>query len=209
MLLSAVAALLLTLTPTDSTRASAPPPPAPAAVETWQIDAAHSEVSFRIRHFMSKVRGSFGQFAGTVTVDPADWSTAQANVEIRSASIDTQNDRRDTHLRSPDFFAADSFPTITFRSTKAERQGANGIVLHGELTMRGVTRPVTLEGTLVGTQKDMQGKQRAGIEAKGVVNRMAHGVTWNRVVEGAQMLGEDVEVEITLELVKQDVVGTR
>jgi polyisoprenoid-binding protein YceI len=209
MLLSVVTAVLLVaspLAPTDSslpTRRPAAEGPA-AAVETWQVDVAHSELSFRVRHFMSKVRGSFGGWSGTVQVDPADWTTAKIDVDIKTASIDTQNERRDNHLRSGDFFAADSFPTIMFRSTKVTRKGADGVVLEGQLTMRGVTRPVTLEGRLLGTQKDAQGRQRAGIEARGIVNRVAHGVTWNRMVEGAQMLGEEVEIEIALELVRQD-----
>lgn len=205
MLLSSVVAALFIVVPTDSTRPAAERQPAtrPAAVETWQVDAAHSEVNFRVRHFMSKVRGTFTVWGGTVAVDPANWSTAQVNVDIKTASIDTQNERRDGHLKSPDFFAADSFPSITFKSTKVEKKGKDGIVLTGLLTMKGVTKPVTLTGTMVGMQKDMQGKQRAGVEARGVINRMDYGVSWNRTVEGAAMLGDEVEVEVTLELVKQ------
>lgn len=205
MLLSSVLAALFIVVPTDSTRPAAERQPAPrqAAVETWQVDAAHSEVNFRVRHFMSKVRGTFTVWGGSVSVDPANWSTAQVNVDIKTASIDTQNERRDGHLKSPDFFAADSFPSITFKSTKVERKGKDGVVLSGLLTMKGVTKPVTLTGTMVGIQKDMQGKQRAGVEARGVINRMDYGVSWNRTVEGAAMLGDEVEVEVTLELVKQ------
>lgn len=199
MLLSAVAAVLLAVPPAHRIR----------AIETWQVDPGHSEVAFRIRHFMSKVPGRFDTWSGTVTVDPADWSSAQVSVEIRTASIDTQNERRDAHLRSTDFFAADSFPTITFRSTKVARRGKDGLVLDGLLTMKGVTRPVTLTGTLVGMQRDAQGKQRAGLEAQGVIDRTAWGVTWNKTVEGAAMLGDEVEIEVTLELVKQEHLGTR
>lgn len=210
MLLSTVAAVLLAASPVDSTVATRQSTPArPAAAETWVVDASHSELSFRIRHFMSRVRGSFGIWSGSVNVDQANWSTAKVDVEIRTASIDTQNERRDNHLRSADFFAADSFPAITFRSTKVEKRGADGVVLTGELTMRGVTRPVTLQGKLLGFQKDAQGRQRAGVEARGTIDRTAYALTWNRMVEGAAMLGDEVDIEITLALVKQEAAAAR
>ena len=177
--------------------------PSTAPVETWQIDRSHSEISFRIRHFMSRVRGSFTQWSGTIQVDPQNWAGAQVDVTIQTASIDTQQERRDTHLRSNDFFAADSFPTITFRSTGVERTG-DAVKLHGLLTMRGVTKAIVLEGRFLGMQNEANGRQRAGFEARTTINRLEYGVTWNRAAEGGgAVLGDDVEIEVALEVVKQ------
>ena len=183
----------------------------PAPVETWQVDRSHSDISFRIRHFMSRVRGSFNQWTGTIQVDPQNWGSAQVEVVIQTASIDTEQERRDTHLRSNDFFAADSFPTITFRSTGVERAG-DVVTLRGNLTMRGITRPIVLEGKFLGLQTEANGRQRAGFEARTTINRMEYGVTWNRAAEGGgAVLGDEVEIEVALELVKQPAAaaGTR
>jgi len=167
----------------------------------WRIDPAHSGVSFRIRHFVTKVRGKFTDFRGTITAEPNAWQNATVDVEIRTASISTDNEKRDNHLRSPDFFAADSFPTITFRSTRIERRGDDATI-HGMLTMRGVTKPVVLEGHFNGIARTPDG-ERVGFEATTKVDRTAFGVTWNRAMEGGgAMLGDEVEVEITVEAVR-------
>ncbi len=180
----------------------APAPAAPtAAPAVWTIDNTHSSVGFQIRHFVSRVRGSFRDVKGTITADDASWQDAVVDVEIATASITTANDRRDAHLRSPDFFAADSFPTIRFRSTRIERNG-NDAKIHGNLTMRGVTKPVVLEGSFTGMMKSAQG-DRIGFEASTTVNRMDYGVKWNRAAEGGgAMLGDDVKVEINIEAVR-------
>lgn len=172
------------------------------APSEWRIDPAHSEVTFRIRHFVTKVRGRFTDVSGTITTDAAAWEDAAVAVEIRTASISTENARRDAHLRSPDFFAADSFPIIIFRSTRIERRGDAGKI-HGLLTMRGVTRPVVLEGRFNGIVRTPDG-ERAGFEATTTIDRTAFGVTWNRAAEGGgAMLGDDVEVEIVVEAVRR------
>lgn len=172
------------------------------APSEWRIDPAHSEVTFRIRHFVTKVRGRFTDVSGTITTDAAAWEDAVVAVEIRTASISTENARRDAHLRSPDFFAADSFPIIIFRSTRIERRGDAGKI-HGLLTMRGVTRPVVLEGRFNGIVRTPDG-ERAGFEATTTIDRTAFGVTWNRAAEGGgAMLGDDVEVEIVVEAVRR------
>ena len=180
----------------NSTAESVPAPSVAPAV--WRIDPVHSGVSFGIRHFVTKVRGKFTAFSGTITADPATWENAAIAVDIRAASISTDNEKRDAHLRSSDFFAADSFPTITFRSTRIERRGDDAKI-YGLLTVRGVTKPVVLEGHFNGIARTTDG-ERVGFEATTIVDRTAFGVAWNRAMEGGgAMLGDDVEVEITVE----------
>lgn len=187
------------LAPTAAT--SAAPVVAAPAPSVWQIDNTHSGVGFQIRHFVSKVRGKFTTVKGTITADDAAWENAVIDVEIATASISTDNEKRDNHLRSPDFFAADSFPTIRFQSTRIERSGSDAKI-HGNLTMRGVTRPVVLDGTFTGMMKSAQG-DRIGFEAATTLNRMDYGVKWNRAAEaGGVMLGDDVKVEINVEAVR-------
>ena len=174
---------------------------APAAPSVWIIDNTHSGVGFQIRHFVSKVRGKFKDVKGTITADEGDWQHGSVDVEIATASISTDNDRRDAHLRSPDFFAADSFPTIRFRSTRIERSGDNAKV-YGDVTIRGVTRPVVLDGTMTGIMKSAQG-DRVGFEASTTINRLDYGVKWNRAAEaGGAMLGDEVKIEINIEAVR-------
>lgn len=176
--------------------------PAPAAPITWQIDASHSEVSFRIRHLVSRVRGGFNDFSGSIVADPANLSTGTVQVEIKTASIDTNNERRDNHLRSGDFFDAPTHPTITFRSTRVEANG-RALKVHGNLTMRGVTRPVVLEGRLLEVG-GAAGKRRIGFEASTTINRMDYGVSWNRAAEGGgAVLGDEVEITLNVEAVEQ------
>ena len=175
--------------------------PAPVAPNVWTIDNTHSGVGFQVRHFVSKVRGKFKDVKGTITADENAWQNATVDVEIATASISTDNDRRDAHLRSPDFFAADSFPVLRFRSTRIERNG-DAAMIHGDLTMRGVTRPVVLDGTFTGLMKSAQG-DRVGFEASTTINRLDYGVKYNRAVEGGGvMLGDEVKVEITIEAVR-------
>jgi polyisoprenoid-binding protein YceI len=196
--LFAVSLLVPTLVASAPLARVADPVKAPAV---WNIDGSHSSVTFQIRHFVSKVRGSFKEVKGTITADEAAWENAVVDVEIPSASISTSNDRRDTHLRSPDFFAVDSFPTIRFQSTRIERNG-DSAKIHGNLTLRGVTRPVVLDGTFTGLMKAAQG-DRVGFEASTTINRTDYGVKWNRAAEaGGAMLGDDVKIEINVEAVR-------
>jgi polyisoprenoid-binding protein YceI len=174
--------------------------PAPSAPTVWTIDNTHSGVGFQIRHFVSKVRGKFKDVKGTITADESAWQNAVVDVEIATASISTDNDRRDGHLRSPDFFAADSFPTIRFKSTRIERSGDDAKI-HGDLTIRGVTKPVVLTGSLTGIMKSAQG-DRVGFEASTTINRLDYGVKWNRMAEAGNMLGDDVKIEINIEAVR-------
>ena len=179
------------------------PATAPGAPATWTIDPVHSEISFRIRHFVSKVRGGFTDWDGTITGDPADWSTGAVEVHIRTASVTTGNDRRDNDLRSARFFAADSFPEITFRSTKIEVAGRE-VTIAGDLTMRGVTRSVVLKGEYLGLAPGKNGADKIGFEATTTINRQDFGVSYNRVVEGGGMLlGDDVEITLGIEANKK------
>jgi polyisoprenoid-binding protein YceI len=182
--------------------------PAPAAspvplAATWTIDPVHSDISFRIRHFVSKVRGTFTDWDGTITGDPADWSTGSVEVYIRTASVSTRNDRRDNDLRSARFFAADSFPEITFRSIRVEVTGSD-ISITGDLTMRGVTRSVVLKGEYLGLAPGKDGADKIGFEAAVTINRQDYGVSYNRVVEGGgTLLGDDVEITLAIEATRK------
>ncbi|MEK7668366.1 MAG: YceI family protein [Gemmatimonadota bacterium] len=195
-------AALLAAVPVPSPRvadsAVAARPPA-----TWRIDVTHSELTFRIRHLVSRVRGTFRQWSGSITADSANWDNGAVQVTIQTASIFTDNERRDNHLRSPDFFAADSFPTITFQSTRVSRSG-DDLRIEGTLTMRGVSRPVVLTGSFTGFTRSAEGEVRVGFAARTRVNRLDYGVQWNRAVEGGGvLLGDDVDIEIAVEAIRQ------
>lgn len=175
---------------------------APADPVTWTIDVTHSEITFRVRHFVTKVPGTFKSWQGTITADPENLAGGSVEVTVDVASVDTRNDRRDTHLRSPDFFAADSFPTMTFRSTKVEVNGS-AITVTGDLTIRGTARQVVLNGEYAGTfGPPVPRQQRIGFSASTRLNRLDYGLRWNRLVEGANMLGDDVEITINIEAVR-------
>jgi polyisoprenoid-binding protein YceI len=175
-------------------------------VPTWAIDPNHSELTFEIRHFVSRVKGTFKDWKGTITADPGNWSTGSVDVSVQTVSISTNNDRRDNDLRSSNFFAADSFPELSFKSTRVERTGETGKI-YGNLTMRGVTRPVVLDAHFLGVMK-AQGRDRMGFEATTTVNRTDWGITWNRTVEGGGvMLGDDVKIDIVVEAIRQGARG--
>jgi polyisoprenoid-binding protein YceI len=176
----------------------------PADPSTWRIDKSHSELTFHIRHFMGRVRGTFRDWNGTIVVaDPTRWEDGSVDVTIKTASIFTDHDKRDQDLRSNSFFAADSFPTITFKSTRIERAG-DAAKIHGNLTMRGVTRPVVLEGKFLGLGQFPDNVERVGFEATTTINRLDFGVSWNRLVEGAGMtLGDDVKIDVTIQATRK------
>ncbi|HLM69627.1 MAG TPA: YceI family protein [Longimicrobium sp.] len=173
-----------------------------AAPVRWQIDVSHSELTFRIRHLVSRVSGQFNTWSGTIVADPESLAGGSVSVDIQTASIDTNNERRDTHLRSADFFDAPSHPTITFRSTRVTANGRD-IQVHGNLTMRGVTRPVVLQGRMLEVA-GTAGRRRIGFEAQTQINRMDYGVSWNRGAEGGGVvLGDEVTISIAIEAVEQ------
>src|SRR5690606_22850664 len=145
--------------------------PTSADTVTYRIDVGHSELTFRIRHLMSRVNGTFNQWSGVITAaDPADWSTGSVEVVIQSGSIDTRHEKRDSDLQSDSFFDAANHPTITFRSTSVEVDG-NAITVTGNLTMRGITRPVVLTGEFLGRQGAGTPRERVGFSASGTLDR--------------------------------------
>lgn len=169
---------------------------------TWRIDTNHSEITFRVRHFLTKVPGTFTSWKGEIVVDPADLGAGRVEVTIDAATIDTKHERRDNDLRSSNFFAVDSFPTITFKSSTVTIEGAS-IRVTGELTMRGVTRTVVLSGDYAGPLGPPEPRrQRLGFSVSTTINRLDYGIKWNRLVEGSNMLGDDVEITINVEAVR-------
>jgi len=182
-----------------------------AAAEPMQfrIDPAHSLIGFNVRHFFSRVPGRFQDFSGTITLDPKDLAASSVEVTIQTASIDTENDRRDADLRSANFFLADSFPTITFKSTKVVPGPDKSFLIYGDLNMHGVTKPVTLDATLMGVGQITMGgrppRTLAGFEAKTTIDRKDFGIVWNRVLDqGGTMLGDDVAITLQIESASAD-----
>jgi polyisoprenoid-binding protein YceI len=170
----------------------------------YKIDFAHSQVQFSIRHMMlAKVRGVFEKFDGTINLDEANPTNTTVEVAVETASINTRESARDNHLRSADFFQSEVYPNMTFRSTKVELTGESTAVLHGELTIRDITRPVSLDVEFLGSARSPWGTTNFGFEAHTKINRKDWNLTWNKGLEtGGVLVGEDVEINIELELVK-------
>ncbi|HET6231446.1 MAG TPA: YceI family protein [Longimicrobiaceae bacterium] len=177
---------------------------AAATQSTWTLDASHSNVEFSVRHLMiSSVKGHFSEVEGTVTANDADPSGARVEVVVKTASIDTRQEQRDAHLRSADFFDADTFPQMRFVGTRVERTGSDTFKLTGDLTIKDVTRPLTLDVTEEGRGKDPWGGERAGFSATGKIKRSEFGLTWNQVLEaGGVAVGDDIKISADVELVK-------
>ena len=172
------------------------------AAETYTVDKAHSDVSFQIRHFASKVRGSFNDFEGAIQADPAKPEMSSVVFTIKTASIDTNDANRDKHLRSGDFFDAEKHPEITFKSSKIAPAGQDKYNVTGTLTIHGVSKEVTLPVTFLGFAKDPGGNQRASFETTIKLNRKDFGINWNKALDaGGVMLSDDVDATINLETV--------
>ena len=175
------------------------------ALDTYKVDPAHSSINFSIEHMViNTVHGRFRQFEGSITVDPDSGNALKgANATIQAKSIDTDIEKRDNHLRSPDFFDTEKFPTITFESSGIKKDG-NDQVLVGKFTMHGVTKEVALPFKLKGPIKGPMGNTIAALEVNAKLNRKDYGLTWNKVIEaGGLMVGEDVAIQINAEFVKQ------
>lgn len=178
--------------------------PAAVAADTYTFDVGHSNIGYSVRHFFSKVPGHFTQYEGTLVFDSQDLSKSAVNVTIEAASINTGVDKRDTHLKSPDFFDVEKFPKLTFVSNKVTPAGAGKAKIEGMLTIRGVSKPVTLDVDLLGSGPDGWGGVRAGFEARTKINRQDYGVAWNKVVEGGgTVLSDEVEITLNVEAIKQ------
>ena len=173
---------------------------APALTEltgTYTLDPAHSRIGFVARHAMvTKVRGSFDEFAGTAVLDGANPANSRVEVTIDAASIDTRNAQRDEHLRSNDFLAMQEYPKITFASTGVRQAGETTFEVTGDLTIKGVTNEITIPFEFEGAAKDPFGNQRVGFEGAATINRRDYGVTWNAALEGGGVLVSD---KVTLE----------
>jgi polyisoprenoid-binding protein YceI len=167
---------------------------------TYDIDKAHSEAIFQVRHLLTKVRGRFSDFAGTIEFDEQNPENSRVNFTVQTGSVDTNQPDRDTHLRSADFFSVEEFPTLTFRSTRITRRGENQFDVAGDLTMHGVTRSVVLPVDYLGKATDPWGKEKLAFEAEVTLNRKDFGLTWNAALEtGGFLVGDEVRVNISIQ----------
>ena len=175
------------------------------AGDIWKIDAVHSNVNFTVSHLViSEVDGKFNVYNGSIASESDDFNNAQISFEIDASSVDTDNERRDGHLNSEDFFYTEKFPLIKFNSTRFTKVDANKYLLEGDLTMRGVTKNVTLDVKYGGTVVDGYGNTKAGFIVNGILNRMDYGIAWNAKTEhGTWTVGEDVTITVKLQFVKQ------
>lgn len=167
----------------------------------WEIDTAHSQAVFSVKHMMfSTVRGHFNVLSGQLHIDEQNPQNSWVEAQVDASSVDTRDEKRDGHLRSPDFFDVQDYPNITFKSTKIEHAGGNEYNVIGDLTMRGVTKPVTFKAEYGGQGKNPWGMQVAGLAAKTKINRKEWGLNWNQALEaGGVLVSEDVNIEIDLE----------
>ena len=172
---------------------------------SWQIDSSHSHINFTARHMMiSKVRGSFETFSGTVNFDEKNPINSTVDIAVQLASINTRDGQRDGHLKSPDFFDVETHPTMRFVSTRVEQIDENNGRLIGNLTIKGVTHEVALDVEYAGMAKSTWGTQSAGFSATGTLNRKDWGLNWNQALEtGGVLVGEKINIEIELELIRQ------
>jgi len=200
-LLAALPAFAVAQAPAAPAKAAAP---AAAGPETFNFDRAHSDATFQVRHFVSKVRGRFGDFEGVVQLDRAKPEASTVEFKIKTASIDTANQQRDEHLRSPDFLDAAKNPEITFKSSKVVAKSANQFDVTGAFTLHGVTKEITLPVSFLGFVGDGRGGEKAGFEINTVINRKDYGIVWNRNLDaGGTMLGDDVQVSLNIEANKK------
>ena len=174
------------------------------ASTTWQLDPAHSEVTFRVRHLMvSNVSGKFKNFSSSVSTEGDDFSTANIEFTADTASVDTGVEYRDQHLRGDDFFNSEAFPTLRFKSSSIKPTGDGEYQLDGDLTIRDVTKPVTLHVEMGGVAKDPYGNIKAGFEVSGKINRKEFGLSWNALTEaGGAVAGDEVKFQANIQYAK-------
>jgi polyisoprenoid-binding protein YceI len=173
------------------------------ATENWIFDTVHSSIGFAVRHLMiSKTRGVFARWSGTFAYDADDPTKSRLDVRIDASSIETKEEKRDAHLRSPDFLDVEKHPELRFVSTLVERDGDDYVVT-GDLTIHGVTRPVELHVESLGSGKDPWGNERAGFAAKTTINRKDFGLHWNQALEtGGVLVGDKVEITLDIEAIR-------
>lgn len=204
----AVAALAAATQASAQASSQAPAKPAPATAAQapeagthWVVDLVHSEVEFGIRHLLGRVRGSFTRWYGLIGTTSEDWTHGTVSVTVQTASINTGNSYRDADLRSARFLNTDSFPTMTFKSTGITARDST-IRIDGILTLKGRSRPVVLTGHFRGVGHDLEGKQRIAFDATTKLDRRDYGISYNQMVEGTKVVGDDVEITIALEAVR-------
>jgi polyisoprenoid-binding protein YceI len=174
-----------------------------AGAAEYSIDQAHSDVSFKVRHLVSKTSGQFTDFDGAIVADFSDLDASSVKFTIQAASIDTKNEDRDTHLRSEDFFDVEKYPEITFTSSKITKASESSYAVTGTLTMHGVSKTVTLPVTFLGEVDDPWGNTKAGFEISTTIDRKDYGIVWNKALDaGGMILGDEVEITINLETKK-------
>ncbi|MBC7570457.1 MAG: YceI family protein [Spirosoma sp.] len=175
------------------------------ATTAWAIDPMHSEIQFKVKHLMvSTVTGHFSQFDGKLDMTGDDFEDAAISFSADIASISTGNEQRDTHLKSAEFFDADQYPRLTFSSTGMKATGDDTYALNGDLTMHGVTRPVTLKAEYGGQMQDFYGQTKAGFELSGILKRKEFGLTWDGVTEaGGVVVSDDVRLVMNVQVTKQ------
>jgi len=171
-----------------------------SSTKTYKIDKAHSEIVFQVRHLLTRVRGRFSEFDGTISYDEANPERSSVDVRIQAASVDTNEPDRDKHLRTGDFFDVEKFQTLTFKSTRVRKKGDERFDVDGDLTIHGVTRPVTLTATFLGKAKDPWGNERLGFEAETAINRKDFGLAWNAALEtGGFLVGDEVKISVSVQ----------
>jgi polyisoprenoid-binding protein YceI len=173
------------------------------AADTYVFDKAHSSIGFQVRHLFSNVLGKFDDFTGTIQFDEANPEQSSVKVSIKTASVDTGVKMRDDDLRSPNFFDAEKFPTITFESKSVKKTGENTFDVTGDLTMHGVTKEVVLKVELIGKGAGPKGSVVSGWDATTALKRSDFGLSWNKVIEGTQVVGDDVKIELHVEADKK------
>jgi len=172
--------------------------------DKYQIDPVHSSIGFSVKHLViSNVKGTFTDFSGAIMYDSTDITKSSADVTIKMATINTGNPDRDKHLMSPDFFDAEKYPDITFKSSKIEKKG-DALVMTGMMTMHGISKEIAVPFNINGTIKDPMGKFRMGSEASFIINRQDYGVSFSKTLEtGGLVVGNDVKIDLSIEAVKQ------
>ena len=179
---------------------------APTATSTFTVDPSHSRLGFVVKHLgFSKVRGSFEDFEGTVEFEPGDLHSLKASALIKAESVDTNEAKRDEHLRSEDFFDVAKYPTIKFESTRVRVITDDRFILEGEFTLHGVTKTIELNAEFLGQSKDPWGGTRVGFEGRTTINRKDFGLNWNVAIEaGGFLVAEDVEIVLEVQAVLQE-----
>ena len=172
--------------------------------DVYNVDKVHSEVTFRVRHFVSKVSGRFDDFSGTISIVPGKPAASSVEFAIKTASINTANPARDTHLKSADFFDAEKNPEITFKSTKITPVDADTFNVTGIFTMHGTAKELTIPVDFGGTVTDQRGTEKAGFSLATKLNRKDYGIVWNQTLDsGGMMLGDEVEITVNIEANKK------